>query len=62
VWILTEGGPLGSTTVVVERIVKNAFSFGRMGYAAAMSWVLFALIFGVTLVQNRLQRRWVYSA
>lgn len=62
VWILTEGGPLGSTTVVVERIVKNAFSFGRMGYAAAMSWVLFALIFGVTLVQNRLQKRWVYSA
>lgn len=62
VWILTEGGPLGSTTVVVERIVKNAFSFGRMGYAAAMSWVLFALIFGVTLIQNRLQKRWVYSA
>jgi multiple sugar transport system permease protein len=62
VWILTEGGPLGSTTVVVERIVKNAFSFGRMGYAAAMSWVLFALIFGVTLVQNRLQKRWVFSA
>lgn len=62
VWILTEGGPLGSTTVVVERIVKNAFSFGRMGYAAAMSWVLFALIFGVTLIQNRLQKRWVFSA
>lgn len=62
VWILTEGGPLGSTTVVVEQIVKNAFDFGRMGYAAAMSWVLFALIFGVTLVQNRLQKRWVYSA
>lgn len=62
VWILTEGGPLGSTTVVVERIVKNAFSFGRMGYAAAMSWVLFALIFGVTLVQTRLQRRWVHHA
>lgn len=62
IWILTEGGPLGSTTVVVERIVKNAFSFGRMGYAAAMSWVLFALIFGVTLIQNRLQKRWVYSA
>lgn len=62
VWILTEGGPLGSTTVVVERVVRNAFSFGRMGYAAAMSWVLFALIFAVTLVQNRLQKRWVYSA
>ena len=62
VWILTEGGPLGSTTVVVERIVKNAFSFGRMGYAAAMSWVLFAFIFAVTLLQTRLQKRWVHYA
>lgn len=60
VWILTEGGPLGSTTVVVERIVKNAFSFGRMGYAAAMSWVLFVFIFAVTLLQTRLQKRWVH--
>ena len=60
VWILTEGGPLGSTTVVVEQIVRNAFSFGRMGYAAAMSWVLFGFIFTVTLLQTRLQRRWVH--
>jgi len=60
VWILTEGGPLNSTTVVVERIVTNAFSFGRMGYAAAMSWVLFAFIFAVTLLQTRLQNRWVH--
>ncbi len=60
VWILTGGGPLGSTTVVVERIVSNAFDYGRMGYAAAMSWVLFAVIFGVTLLQIRLQKRWVH--
>lgn len=60
VWILTGGGPLESTTVVVEQIVRNAFSFGRMGYAAAMSWILFAFIFTVTLVQTRLQRRWVH--
>ncbi|MFV2063309.1 MAG: carbohydrate ABC transporter permease [Chloroflexota bacterium] len=60
VWILTQGGPLGSTTVVVERIVKTAFSFGRMGYAASMSWVLFAFIFAITLLQARLQNRWVH--
>jgi multiple sugar transport system permease protein len=60
IWILTEGGPLGSTTVIVERIVTNAFSFGRMGYAAAMSWVLFTLIFAVTLIQTQLQNRWVH--
>jgi multiple sugar transport system permease protein len=59
VWVMTQGGPAGSTSVVMERIVKNAFSFGRMGYAAAMSWVLFAFILMITLVQFRLQRRWV---
>ncbi|MEN8239046.1 MAG: sugar ABC transporter permease, partial [Actinomycetota bacterium] len=62
VWIMTEGGPLNSTTVVVEQIVRNAFSFGRMGYAAAMSWVLFAFIFSVTLIQVRMQKRWVHYA
>jgi multiple sugar transport system permease protein len=59
VWVMTQGGPAGSTSVVMERIVKNAFSFGRMGYASAMSWALFAIILAITLVQFRLQRRWV---
>jgi len=31
-----------------------------MGYAATMSWVLFAVIFAITLVQLRLQNRWVH--
>jgi multiple sugar transport system permease protein len=57
VWIMSEGGPAGSTTVLVERIVKHAFSYGEMGYAAAISWVLFALVFTVTLFQLWLQRR-----
>jgi len=57
VYVLTGGGPAGATTVLVERIVKNAFSFSRMGYASAMSWVLFALIFAVTLAFSRVQRR-----
>ncbi len=60
IWIMTQGGPVGSTSVIVEQIVRNAFTFGRMGYAAAMSWVLFAMIFSVTLLQSRLQRRWVH--
>lgn len=46
--------------VIVTEIVKNAFSYNRMGYASAMSWVLFALIFAITFVQLRLQKRWVY--
>jgi multiple sugar transport system permease protein len=59
VWVMTQGGPVGSTSVVVEQIVKNAFSYSRMGYAAAISWVLFGIILLVTLLQFRLQKRWV---
>jgi multiple sugar transport system permease protein len=57
VWVMTEGGPAGSTTVIVERVVKYAFSYGEMGYAATISWVLFALVFSVTAFQLLLQRR-----
>lgn len=60
VWVMTGGGPVASTTVIVEQIVRTAFDYGRVGYAAAMSWVLFAIIFTVTLAQNRMQRRWVF--
>jgi len=46
--------------VIVTEVVKNAFSYSKMGYASAMSWVLFVLIFIITFVQLRLQKRWVY--
>jgi len=59
VWVMTNGGPAGATSVIVERIVRNAFSYGQMGYAAAMSWVFFAVLLVVTVIQFRLQRRWV---
>jgi len=62
VWVMTQGGPAGATTVVVQQIVQNAFGYGRMGYAAAMSWALFAVILIVTVVQLRLQKRWVVYA
>lgn len=60
VFVMTGGGPAGASVVVVEQIYTNAFRFGKMGYAAAMSWALFGCIFVVTLVQLILQRRWVH--
>lgn len=57
VWIMTQGGPVGATSTMVELIYKNAFSYSKMGYASAISWVLFAFIFAVTLAQNVLQKR-----
>lgn len=62
VWVMTEGGPAGATSVLVEQIVRHAFSYGEMGYAAAISWVLFALVLGATLVQFRLQKMGSFDA
>jgi multiple sugar transport system permease protein len=60
VWVMTDGGPAGSSTVVVEQIVKNTFSYGRAGYASAMSVALFVIILVVTALQMRMQKRWVF--
>jgi multiple sugar transport system permease protein len=46
--------------VIVTEVVNNAFRYNQMGYASAMSWVLFALIFLITFAQLRLQKRWVH--
>jgi multiple sugar transport system permease protein len=62
VWVMTNGGPAGASSVVVEQIVRHAFSYSQMGYASAMSWLLFVVILAVTAVQFRLQTRWVNYA
>lgn len=59
IWVMTQGGPEGSTSVVVQQIVKNSFDYGHMGYASAMSMVLFVIIMLITGIQLRLQKRWV---
>lgn len=58
VFVMTGGGPVGATTTMVQLIYKNAFSYSAMGYASAISWILFALIFSVTVIQNLMQKRW----
>ena len=59
IYVITEGGPEGSTSVIVQQIVNNSFKYGRMGYASAMSMVLFVIILIITGIQIRLQKRWV---
>ena len=59
IYLMTSGGPEGSTSVIVQQIVKNSFDYGRMGYASALSMVLFVIILSITLVQIKLQKRWV---
>jgi len=50
------GGPLDSTVTVVVLIYDNAFAYLKMGYAAAMSFVLFIVIGVITLINVRLLR------
>ncbi|HBK67158.1 MAG TPA: sugar ABC transporter permease [Firmicutes bacterium] len=47
------------THVFVERIYLYAFKYYKMGYATAFSWLLFLMIFIVTMLQLKLQKRWV---
>jgi multiple sugar transport system permease protein len=55
-YVMTQGGPLRSTTSVVLLMYEEGFRWWRMGYAAAIAFVLFAVILVATLVQLRLQR------
>ena len=56
VQVTTNGGPLDATRVIVHYIVQNAFSFYKMGYAAAMSMALAAVMVVYTLIQMRVMR------
>jgi multiple sugar transport system permease protein len=60
VLVLSEGGPANATRTMVFHIWEEAFVFLEMGYAAAVAWILFLLVFLVTLLQWKLQGRWVH--
>lgn len=61
VMIMTkDAGPNGATQVFVERIYKYGFRYYEMGYATALSWILFIIIFIFTSVQQKLEKRWVH--
>ncbi|HEV8635522.1 MAG TPA: sugar ABC transporter permease [Chloroflexota bacterium] len=59
-YVLTRGGPAYSTLTLSFYIFQNAFEWFHMGYAAALSYVLFAIIMAVTLVHLWSQRHWVH--
>ncbi|EXX85902.1 sugar ABC transporter permease [Paenibacillus darwinianus] len=59
VMVMTRGGPAGATATLVQQIYENAFQNYKMGFASAQSWILFLIIFAVTLIQQSLQKRWV---
>ena len=56
VYVMTEGGPARATNVATLDIYTQAFQFYHFGYAAAMSFVLLALVSGVSLALLRVMR------
>jgi multiple sugar transport system permease protein len=59
-YVMTKGGPLNSTLFYALYLYLNAFNFLKMGYAAALAWILLLIVITVTVWQLRLARRWVY--
>lgn len=54
------GSPLKSTLFYMLYLYKTAFTWLKMGYAAAMAWALFVIIVALTYLINRSSRRWVF--
>jgi|YelNatPaOPRAMG01_1025707.scaffolds.fasta_scaffold00043_14 multiple sugar transport system permease protein len=59
-YLLTDGRPNNSTLFYVLYLYRSGFEYLKMGYASAMAWVLFAIIFVLTLLILRSSSLWVY--
>lgn len=56
-----EGGPARATSTVGFYIWQNAFKYSNMGYAAALSFALMAILLVLTIIQWQMRRKWVYG-
>ena len=63
VYVMTGGGPLDATNVLLFYLYQKAFGIfpPDMGYASAIAWLLFILLFGLTVIQWQLRKRWVWE-
>ena len=61
IYMMTQGGPENSTTVMVYSIYKYAFQYFEVGKASAVAYILFTIIFFLVLVQWKLRKKMVYN-
>jgi oligogalacturonide transport system permease protein len=61
-YMITEGGPLNSTYVLALYIYDQSFRYFNLGYGAALSWVLFALVAALAALSFWSSRYWVFYA
>lgn len=59
-FVVTNGGPVKSTYLIGLKIYDDAFQTLKMGYASALSWVLFAIILILTMLIFRSAKSWVH--
>jgi multiple sugar transport system permease protein len=57
IWVLTGGGPSDSTQILVTYLYKLAFTLGKMGEAASISLIMFAILLVFTLIYLRMAMR-----
>jgi multiple sugar transport system permease protein len=57
---MTGGGPNNATLFYVLYLYRHAFEQFHMGYASALAWVLFIILFAITMLQFKRSSRWVH--
>lgn len=57
IFLLTSGGPIGSTNVMSLYLYNQGFKLFRLGYASAIGWTLFTIILALTILQWQIRRR-----
>jgi multiple sugar transport system permease protein len=57
IWVMTKGDPANGTDILVTYLYKLAFQYGRIGDAAAMSLIMFAILLAFTVVYARMQMK-----
>lgn len=61
-FVATQGGPAYATWFYALHIYTRAFKYFEMGYASALAWIFFFVMFAFTYIQFRASKRWVYYA
>lgn len=59
-YVVTQGGPGDASLFYVLYLYRNAFQFNKMGYASALSWLLFIMIMLATIFVLKSSKKWVY--
>ena len=59
-FVITNGGPMKSTYLYILKVYDEAFKYYKMGYACALSWILFVIMITVTLVIFKSSNLWVF--